>query len=105
MNPAKSDLPALSIDIRVDRDTVLPGRAWCAERPRALVALVHGLGEHSGRYAALAAMLARGRFTCVSLDLPGHGEAPGPRGDIPSWPRLRDVIRSEERRVGKECRL
>ena len=92
MNPAKGDVPAISIDIRVDRDTVLPGRAWCAERPRALVALVHGLGEYSGRYAALASALAKGRFTCVSLDLPGHGETSGPRGDVPSWPKLRDAI-------------
>jgi alpha-beta hydrolase superfamily lysophospholipase len=92
MNPAKGDVSAISIDVRVDRDTVLPGRAWCAERPRALVAIVHGLGEHSGRYAALAGALVKARFTVVSLDLPGHGEAPGPRGDIPSWPRLRDAI-------------
>jgi len=92
MNPAKGSLPSISIDVRVDRETSLPGRAWLAERPRALVAIVHGLGEHSGRYAALAAMLARARFTCVALDLPGHGEAPGARGDIPSWPRLRDTI-------------
>src|SRR5262249_35085145 len=41
---------------------------------------------------ALAAMLARARFTCVALDLPGHGEAPGARGDIPSWAKLRDAI-------------
>jgi alpha-beta hydrolase superfamily lysophospholipase len=92
MNPAKGDVPAISIDIRVDRETVLPGRAWCAERPRALVAIVHGLGEYSGRYSALAAALVKGRFTCVSLDLPGHGETSGPRGDIPSWPKLRDAI-------------
>ena len=28
----------------------------------------------------------------VALDLPGHGEARGPRGDIPSWTRVRDQI-------------
>jgi alpha-beta hydrolase superfamily lysophospholipase len=28
----------------------------------------------------------------VSLDLPGHGETAGPRGDIPSWNKLRDQI-------------
>lgn len=92
MNPASSTLSAISIDVRVDRETMLPGRVWCAERPRALVALVHGLGEHSGRYAALATDLVKGRFTCVSLDLPGHGETSGPRGDIPSWDKLRDQI-------------
>ncbi len=92
MNPANGNIPAVSIDVRVDRGTVLPGRVWCAERPRALVALVHGLGEHSGRYAALASDLVKSRFTCVSLDLPGHGETTGPRGDIPSWDKLRDQI-------------
>lgn len=92
MNPANGNVPAISIDVRVDRDTVLPGRVWCAERPRALLAMVHGLGEHSGRYAALASDLVRSRFTCVALDLPGHGETSGPRGDIPSWPQLRDQI-------------
>src|SRR5262249_14407154 len=92
MNPAKGDVPAISIDVRVDRETALPGRAWCAERPRALVAIVHGLGEHSGRYAALASALVKARFTVVALDLPGPGEARGPRGDIPSWTNLRDTI-------------
>jgi len=92
MNPAIGNISAISIDVRVDRDTVLPGRVWCAERPRALVAIVHGLGEHSGRYSAFASDLVRARFTCVALDLPGHGEATGPRGDIPSWEKLRDHI-------------
>ena len=92
MNPAIGNVAAVSIDVRVDRDTVLPGRVWCAERPRALVAFVHGLGEHSGRYAAFASELARAHFTCVALDLPGHGETAGPRGDIPSWTKLRDQI-------------
>lgn len=92
MNPANGDVPAIGIDVRVDRATVLPGRVWCAERPRAVVAVVHGLGEHSGRYAALAADLVRARCTVVALDLPGHGEAPGPRGDIPSWTTVRDQV-------------
>ena len=92
MNPANGALPCISIDVRVDRETTLPGRVWCAERPRALVAFVHGLGEHSGRYSALAADFVKARFTCVSLDLPGHGETSGPRGDIPSWEKLREQI-------------
>ena len=92
MNPSIGTVAAVSIEVRVDRDTVLPGRVWCADRPRALVALVHGLGEHSGRYSALASELARSRFTCVALDLPGHGETAGARGDIPSWTKLRDHI-------------
>jgi alpha-beta hydrolase superfamily lysophospholipase len=63
---------------------------WCADRPRALVTIVHGLGEHSGRYAALADALVERHFTVAALDLPGHGEAKGPRGDAKSWSFLRD---------------
>lgn len=92
MNPANGPVPAISIDVRVDRSTVLPGRVWCAERPRAVLGIVHGLGEHSGRYAAFASELVRARCTVVSLDLPGHGEAPGPRGDMKSWTAVRDQV-------------
>jgi len=91
VNPSESPVPVTQIEVRIDRHTLLPGRAWCAERPRALVAIVHGLGEHSGRYGALAGDLVARRFTVVSLDLPGHGEAPGARGDAASWEFLRDL--------------
>ena len=92
MNPSSGPVPAGSIEIRFDRGAALPGRAWCAPEPRALVAVIHGLGEHSGRYAALASDLVKARFTVVAFDLPGHGEAPSARGDIPSWTQVRDVI-------------
>jgi alpha-beta hydrolase superfamily lysophospholipase len=92
VNPSHSGLPATRFDVRVDGALTLPGRVWLADAPRALVALCHGLGEHGGRYAALAEDLVRARCTVVVLDLPGHGEAPGPRGDVPSWTALREVV-------------
>jgi alpha-beta hydrolase superfamily lysophospholipase len=92
VNPAESQVPAIQIDVRIDKATALPGRAWCAERPRGLIAIVHGTGEHSGRYGALADALVARRFTVVALDLPGHGEAPGPRGDWASWTDIRDRV-------------
>ncbi|MBI1799098.1 MAG: lysophospholipase [Candidatus Eisenbacteria bacterium] len=92
MNPTQGSVPSTAIEVRIRRGLTLPGRAWCSEAPRALIAIAHGLGEHTGRYAALAEPLVRARYTVVALDLPGHGEAPGPRGDIPSWDHLRDAI-------------
>jgi alpha-beta hydrolase superfamily lysophospholipase len=92
MNPAQGSVSPIRIEARIEKDLVLPGRVWTSERPRALVAVAHGIGEHCGRYAALAADLVRAGYTVAALDWPGHGEAPGRRGDIRSWTWLRDTI-------------
>jgi alpha-beta hydrolase superfamily lysophospholipase len=48
---------------------------------RGVVVLVHGMGEHSGRYGHLAgALVARG-LAVVGWDLRGHGRSSGVRGD------------------------
>jgi alpha-beta hydrolase superfamily lysophospholipase len=41
--------------------------------PRAVVQLLHGVGEHAGRYGALAAALADAGFTVYADDHRGHG--------------------------------
>ncbi len=51
---------------------------------RAIVCLVHGLGEHSGRYAHVAEHLNRAGFALLSADLRGHGKSEGARGHIAS---------------------
>lgn len=50
-----------------------------ASTPRATVVLVHGLGEHSGRYEALATHFAERGIAVVAPDHIGHGESPGTR--------------------------
>ncbi|MFK2878007.1 alpha/beta hydrolase [Rhodanobacter hydrolyticus] len=44
------------------------------------VLIVHGLGEHAGRYEALARWFNTRGYTVRSYDQRGHGESPGPRG-------------------------
>lgn len=51
---------------------------------RGQVLIVHGLGEHSGRYAHVARHLAAAGFTVAAYDHRGHGRSPGPRGVIPA---------------------
>lgn len=92
LNPSAGSVTPTRFEIRVERSLVLPGRVWSAERPRALIAIVHGLGEHCGRYAALASDFVRAGYTVASVDWPGHGEAPGPRGDLKSWVWFRDRV-------------
>ncbi|MFM0729191.1 lysophospholipase [Paraburkholderia sediminicola] len=58
----------------------LPLYRWPATAPlRGTVALVHGLAEHAGRYAALADRLNPAGFELIAIDLRGHGHAPGKR--------------------------
>jgi len=60
--------------------------------PRAVVCLVHGLGEHSGRYAHVAAALTQAGYALLGFDLRGHGKSEGARGHAPSYDALRDDI-------------
>jgi alpha-beta hydrolase superfamily lysophospholipase len=65
--------------------TRLAYRTWLQPQARHTFAVAHGLGEHSGRYAAFAqAMAARGMAT-YALDLRGHGNSQGQRGHLDSW--------------------
>ena len=46
---------------------------WLVPDPSAVVQISHGIGEHAGRYAALAADLNAAGFTVVADDHRGHG--------------------------------
>ncbi|MCX7845712.1 MAG: lysophospholipase [Dictyoglomaceae bacterium] len=50
-----------------------PERGW--------ILLVHGLGEHIGRYEGLIEELLKKHFGVIGFDLPGHGKSKGKRGD------------------------
>ena len=56
-------------------------RSWQPEDEAvAVVCLVHGLGEHSGRYTHLVDFLTKNGYALFALDLRGHGRSGGPRG-------------------------
>ncbi|GAA4342772.1 alpha/beta hydrolase [Variovorax defluvii] len=59
---------------------------------RAVVVLVHGIGEHAGRYAHVAARLNDWGFAARAADHYGHGASTGPRGGLPSVMRLVDDL-------------
>jgi alpha-beta hydrolase superfamily lysophospholipase len=69
-------------------------RSWEQPRARAAIAIVHGLGEHSGRYEATADRLAGYGFSTFALDLRGHGLSEGRRGHVNRFETyLQDVDR------------
>ncbi len=68
---------------------------WQADVPtRAVIAIVHGVGEHSDRYMNLVNhLVSRGLVLC-GFDLRGHGRSPGPRGHIDRWEDYREDLRA-----------
>jgi len=69
--------------------TALAGRHWPQDNAKAVIALVHGFGEHSGRYWQMAEHLNANKIAVVALDLHGHGKTPGPRGGIKGYADFR----------------
>jgi alpha-beta hydrolase superfamily lysophospholipase len=59
---------------------------------RGVVVLVHGLGEHAGRYDHVARRLNRWGFKVRGYDHYGHGESNGERGALPQAGRLVDDL-------------
>lgn len=75
--------------------TQLCARDWAVAagtRARATVLIVHGLGEHGGRYEALARRLNQWGFAVRAYDHYGHGLSGGPRGGLSSDTRLLDDL-------------
>lgn len=75
-----------------------PLDAWASEMgqhappPRAVVLLVHGLGEHASRYDHVAHQLMEWGFAVRAYDQRGHGESGGARGVLPYDTALLDDL-------------
>jgi alpha-beta hydrolase superfamily lysophospholipase len=54
-------------------------REWAAERPQYVALLVHGYGEHGGRYAEVAGVLTAHGAAVHAPDHMGHGTSDGER--------------------------
>lgn len=71
-----------------------PAAADATARPQigANLLLIHGLGEHGGRYARFAARMNAHGIGVIAPDLPGHGRSPGARGDAPGLASMVDSL-------------
>ncbi|MGB3300443.1 MAG: lysophospholipase [Phormidesmis sp.] len=61
---------------------------------KGVLVLVHGLGEHSGRYCAVVKGLTAAGYAVYAFDNQGHGRSEGQRGHINRWQDYRDNIQS-----------
>jgi alpha-beta hydrolase superfamily lysophospholipase len=79
--------------------TKLAYRAWPRRGAGVTFAVVHGLGEHSGRYNRFADGMAKHGMSTYALDLRGHGKSPGQRGHVDSWSQWTDDVSAFVRHV------
>lgn len=67
-------------------------RTWRPDgEPTGVVVLVHGLGEHAGRFDHVAGALAGAGLAVLAADQRGHGQSPGRRGHA-EWAQLLDDL-------------
>ena len=68
------------------------GQIWEAKTTKAVVVLVHGMGEHSGRYKHVAEKLTDSNFSVVAFDHFGHGKTTGKRGHNPNFDAVLESV-------------
>ncbi len=61
---------------------------------KGILAIVHGLGGHSGLYQTIVEHLLPKEYAIYSFDLRGHGRSSGQRGYINTWAEFRDDLRT-----------
>lgn len=75
-------------------------RQWdTAQEPKAVVMLIHGLGEHCQRYDALASALNTAGYSVSSMDLPNHGKSEGLKGHVDSFEDFLDAASGLYQRI------
>ncbi len=96
-------MPAVS-SLHATRDGLTQlRRHWAADNPIAAVLLVHGIGEHTGRYEHVGDHFAANGFDVLAADNRGHGQSGGRRGHVDTFDQFLDDVEdllAERRTLG-----
>jgi alpha-beta hydrolase superfamily lysophospholipase len=88
-------LPVLDLIVPSVDGLPLAARLWTVDRPRAVLVVSHGLGEHGGAYEHVAESLGRSAgVEVLAIDFRGHGRSPGKRGVVGHYDDLSDDLRA-----------
>jgi alpha-beta hydrolase superfamily lysophospholipase len=83
----------MDFNIKLSNGQILRGYIKSpGENLRAVVILVHGLGEHIQRYSNWAGLFNEAMIGFAGVDLPGHGRSEGKRGHIKSYTQTEEMI-------------
>jgi alpha-beta hydrolase superfamily lysophospholipase len=83
----------MNFNIKLSNGQILRGFIKSpGEKLRAVVVLVHGLGEHIQRYDGWAGLFNEAMIGFAGVDLPGHGRSDGKRGHIKNYALTDEMI-------------
>ena len=89
-------MPSVVSHVAAADGTDILVRHWTGEPstspPWASVLLVHGLGEHSGRYEHVGEQMAAAGLDVHAYDLRGNGGSGGRRGHVDRWEQIHDDL-------------
>jgi alpha-beta hydrolase superfamily lysophospholipase len=86
-------MPSVTRRVTTADGVALLVREWpTGSEPWADLLLVHGLGEHSGRYEHVGDHLGAAGLRVHGYDHRGNGASGGRRGDVDRWSRLHDDL-------------
>ncbi len=71
---------------------VIKGFEWPKARAKAVLCLVHGMGEHVNRYDELAQYFNKKDIAVIGFDHRGHGQSDGPRGHVRDYDVLLESV-------------
>ncbi|MCW3466923.1 alpha/beta hydrolase [Chitinophaga nivalis] len=72
--------------------TRFAGISWIPENYSRVMIIIHGIGEHVGRYEQVAAFFMQQGFAVMGIDHYGHGKSDGKRGTTPGFDFMFDYL-------------
>jgi len=83
----------MDFNIKLSNGQILKGMIQSpGENAKAVIILIHGIGEHVQRYSHWADLFKKEGIGFAGVDLPGHGRSEGKRGYIKNYGQLAEMI-------------
>ncbi len=86
-------MPGQLIDLKSQDGTILSGIRWTPDGEiKCGIILIHGHGEHTGRYGPVADRFNKNGFLVQGIDIRGHGMSEGKQGHAESLLKLLEDV-------------
>lgn len=76
------------------QQTKFHGIHWVPQQHRRVMIIVHGIGEHIGRYDHVAEFFMKEGFAVIGIDHYGHGKSDGPKGGSKGFAFMFDYLQA-----------